>query len=318
MNKSRVPRISLDLLRGFHAAARHLSFTRAASELCVTQPAISREVKTLEDQLGQPLFRRVNRRLELTKAGETLSRCADEVFGLIDAAVRDVAGASRSFSVTASVPFASLWLGPRLPAFAHAHPEIDLRVAASNDVDNLDRARLDVAIRYFPHGKAPRDADRLCDYMMFPICSKAFARSVAQPLATCADLAGQVLLDFETIIDGRRWSDWDKWRDALHPVPARAKRVLRFSHYDQVIRAVATDGGIAIGKWPHLADELRRGVVHAPLGAAAVASLGGLYAVVSASSATNAAARGFVQWLKTELAKDARRMPPALRARQLQ
>jgi DNA-binding transcriptional LysR family regulator len=83
-----IRRLSLDLLRGFQVAARHLSFTRAAQELCVTQSAISREIKTLEEQLGHPLFHRVNRALQLTHAGEDLYRATTEALALIDATAR--------------------------------------------------------------------------------------------------------------------------------------------------------------------------------------------------------------------------------------
>ena len=116
MNRKRAPRLSLDLLRGFRAAARHLSFTRAAQDLFVTQSAISREIKTLEEQLGQPLFRRVNRTLQLTPAGEELYRIADETLTQLDAAVERIAGASKVVTVTTTTALASLWLAPRLHA----------------------------------------------------------------------------------------------------------------------------------------------------------------------------------------------------------
>ncbi len=100
MNRKRAPRLSLDLLRGFRSAARHLSFTRAAQDLFVTQSAISREIKTLEEQLGQPLFRRVNRTLQLTPAGEELYRIADETLTQLDAVVERITGASKVVTVT--------------------------------------------------------------------------------------------------------------------------------------------------------------------------------------------------------------------------
>ena len=312
MDKKRVPRLSLDLLRGFHAAARHLSFTRAASELFVTQPAISMEVKTLEEQLGQPLFRRANRTLQLTPAGEELYRCADEVFALVDSTVRRLSGSAHSLAVTAPVPFASLWLGPRVSQFAQLHPDIDLRVAASNDVDNLERAQLDVAIRFMPRGKAALDGEWVADYKTFPICSPALARSKERPLGRREDLAAHVLIDFETIIDGRRWSDWEKWRDELKVAIPKSAQLLRFSHYDQVIQAVMKDAGIAIGKWPHLAGELERGTIAAPFGQDCVASIGSLFAIRSARAQANDAAAAFVSWLKSELARDTERMPRTL------
>src|SRR6266568_5099426 len=126
-------RLSLDLLRGFRAAARHLSFTRAANELFVTQSAISREIKTLETQLGQPLFHRVNRALQLTHAGEQLYRAADEALALIDATTERLAGSGSTVAVTTTNALASLWLAPRLPRFNRIHPGIGVRVAASND-----------------------------------------------------------------------------------------------------------------------------------------------------------------------------------------
>ena len=110
MAKRRSPRLSLDLLRGFRMAARHLSFTRAAQELFVTQSAISREIKTLEEQIGKPLFRRVHRALQLTRAGEELYRATDEALALLDAATDRIAESRKILAVTTTTALASLWL----------------------------------------------------------------------------------------------------------------------------------------------------------------------------------------------------------------
>src|SRR5258707_13429769 len=115
-------RLSLDLLRGFRSAARHLSFTRAARELFVTQSAISREIKKLEQQLGQPLFHRVNRALQLTHAGEELYRATDEALAMIDAATDRLTGSERTLGITTTTALASLWLVPRLQQFTRHHP----------------------------------------------------------------------------------------------------------------------------------------------------------------------------------------------------
>ena len=98
----------------------------------MTQSAISREIKTLEEQLGQPLFRRVNRTLQLTPAGEELYRIADETLTQLDVAVERIAGAGKLVAVTTTPALASLWLAPRLPRFNRVHPGIDVRVVASN------------------------------------------------------------------------------------------------------------------------------------------------------------------------------------------
>jgi DNA-binding transcriptional LysR family regulator len=216
--------LSLDLLRGFRAAARHLSFTRAAQELFVTQSAISREIRTLEDQLGQPLFRRANRAIELTRAGRELYQATEEALGILDGAVERLASPGNTLAVTTTTSLASLWLAPRLADFTRSHPGIDVRLAAVNDMLNLDleRVHMDVAIQFVPPGWDIPGAERLVDYRTFPVCSPRLARDRTRPLATPADLAHHVLLDFERIAYGRVWSDWsDGSTESSCPVSSR-------------------------------------------------------------------------------------------------
>ena len=303
MDGRRVPRLSLDLLRGFRAAARHLSFTRAAQELFVTQPAISREVKTLEEQLGQPLFRRVNRSLEMTQAGQELYRAVDEALGLIDAATLRIAGSWRTLSVTTTVALASTWLVPRLPRFAQQHPEINMRFVASNQMVDLDREQIDIALRFIPVGSTTTSQDKLFDYQQFPVCAPALARDPARPLRSRDDLARHVLLDFETVVYGRPWYDWQKWLGAMGMRGFQGAGWLRFSHYDQVIEAAVKGSGVAIGKLPHLRSHLREGTLVAPLGSECVATLGAFYIELSAATPRDAA-EVFVNWVHAEAQRD--------------
>jgi LysR family transcriptional regulator, glycine cleavage system transcriptional activator len=315
MDRKRVPRLSLDLLRGFRAAARHLSFTRAAQELFVSQPAISREIKTLEEQLGKPLFRRVNRSLQLTQAGQELYSAVEEGLALIDDATMRVAGAWRSLSVTTTVALASTWLTPRLPRFAELHPEIDMRFVGSNDAVDLAREHIDVAIRYVALTAPPPSRDKLFDYEQFPVCAPKLAASRTRPLRAPEDLAKHVVLDFETVVYGRPWYDWDHWFSLMKLQSAKGARWLRFSHYDQVIEAAINGSGVAVGKSPHLRELLRSGKLVAPLGAASVAQAGAFYIEV-ASSAQRDAVEPFIAWLHEEAARDARpakRRPAARR-----
>ena len=154
---------SLDLLRGFEAAARRQSFTLAAEELFVTQSAVSRQVKALEDDLGVALFERRHRAIRLTAAGQVLYRATGQALQLLaDAAAQLRADAGRrAITVSCSVGFASLWLVPRLMAFREAHPEIDLRIDANNRLVDLDREGIEVAVRYCPPELAPAGATRL-------------------------------------------------------------------------------------------------------------------------------------------------------------
>jgi Bacterial regulatory helix-turn-helix protein, lysR family/LysR substrate binding domain len=189
-------------------AARHLSFTRAAQELFVTQSAVSREIKTLEAQIGQPLFHRVHRALKLTDAGEQLYRVTEETLGQLDAVVDRLSGADRPLTVTTTPALASLWLAPRLPRFNRSWPDIEVRVVASNDKPNLDRDELDVGIRFVAAGGDSPADEPLMTCRSFSVCAPALLRDPARPLKTPADLARHVRLDYESVRDGRSWSEW--------------------------------------------------------------------------------------------------------------
>jgi DNA-binding transcriptional LysR family regulator len=304
MDRQRVPRLSLDLLRGFHAAARHLSFTHAARELFITQSAVSHEVRALEEQLGMPLFRRVNRSLQLTAAGAELFRAVDDALALIDTATQRLAGPWRTLSVTTTVALASTWLVPRLPGFHKTHPEIDLRVVATNDTVDLKRDHIDIAIRFATLQMPVPSPDKVFDYLQFPVCAPSLARSRKNPLRSVADLAHHVLIDFETVLYGRAWYDWERWSNAMHLKNVRGSGWMRFSHYDQVIEAARKGSGVAIGKWPHLTDDLREGRLVAPLGAKGTAVVGGFFLEIG-ETAEHEAADAFVAWLRNEVPRAA-------------
>ena len=305
MTKRRQPRLSLDLLRGFRVAARHLSFTRAAQELHVTQSAISREVKTLEEQIGKPLFRRVHRALQLTRAGEELYRATSEALALIDAAAGRVAESGKTLAVTTTTALASLWLAPRLPRFTRLHPGVDVRVVAANDKPDLEREQLDLAIRFVPRGADTPEGEPLFDCEIFPVCSPALARDKTRPLRTPGDLAHHVRLDFETIRDGRPWSEWDVWYNALKIALVTPASTLRFSQYDQVIPAAIEGSGVAMGARPHLTHLLRAGTLCAPFGSDAAPTLGTFFIVLRPNFTPSDATEAFVSWLKSEVRRDA-------------
>lgn len=306
MNRRRRIRLSLDLLRGFRAAAQHLSFTRAAQELSVTQSAISREIRTLEEQIGQPLFHRVSRALQLTPAGEELFRAADEALALVDAAAERISGPGRSLGVTTTSALASLWLVPRLPHFTRLHPGIDVRIAASNEILDLEREQLDIAIRFLLPGADIAGGEHLVDYCIFPVCSPALARSRARPLRRPADLEQHVLLDYETVLYGRRWYDWERWFGAMKLRRTRTSGLMRFSHYDQVVQAALEGSGVAIGKTPHLTQLLREGRLVAPFGPEWTATFGGFCLVFAPGCAGRTEVVDFAAWLREEIRRDAR------------
>lgn len=305
MERRRQPRLSLDLLRGFRAAARHLSFTRAAQELHVTQSAISREIKTLENQIGRPLFQRVHRALRLTRAGEELYRATDDALALIDAAANRIAGSGSALAVTTTTALASLWLAPRLPRFYHLHPGIDVRITASNDKPDLEREHIDIAIRAVTRGADTPNGERLVDCDIFPVCSPALARDRAHPLRHPADLVHHVRLDYETARDGRPWSEWDVWFDAMKiPAIEPASTLRFFSHYDQLIPAVIGGNGVAMGARPHLTHYLRDGVLCAPFGLEMAVNVSTFFVVLRHEVAGSDTVQAFVAWLRSEVRRD--------------
>ena len=139
----------LTALRAFEAAARHMSFAKAADELNVTPAALSYQIKALEADLGTPVFRRLNRAVELTEAGRALAPGASDAFATLSAAWRNTKRLNNSdvLTVTAGPAFTAKWLAPRLYDFAQAHPEIELRFHASLRLADFDRDEVDVAIR---------------------------------------------------------------------------------------------------------------------------------------------------------------------------
>lgn len=304
MDRRRQPRLSLDLLRGFRAAARYLSFTRAAHELFVTQSAISREIKTLEEQIGQPLFHRAHRSLQLTRAGKELYLAADAALAQLDAVADRLAGSGRTLAVTTTNALASLWLAPRLPRFSRLHPRISVRVAASNEKADLERDQIDIALQFAPAGTERPNGEHLFRCETFPACAPALARGRAHPLRTPADLVHHARLDFETVRGGRWFSEWDFWFDATGTPVVRSASTLRFSQLEQVLPAAIEGDGVAIAALPHFVQQLCDGRLCAPFGRGAVAYRGDFFIVVRRDVAGDDAVEAFIAWLRREVRCD--------------
>jgi LysR family transcriptional regulator of beta-lactamase len=209
------PQLPLNALRAFEASARHLSFTRAAIELCVTQAAISHQVKGLEGRLGVELFRRLPRGLALTDEGRsllpTLRDSFDRIAGLLERF--ETGRPVEVLNVGAVGTFALGWLLPRLAGFRQAHPEIDLRLTTNNNRVDLAAEGLDYALRFGGgawHGTAVL---RLFDAPMTPVCAPVLAAALRQPV----DLMEQVLLR------SYRADEWKLWSEAAGIEPLQAR-----------------------------------------------------------------------------------------------
>ena len=249
----------LELLVAFESAARHLSFTRAGAEIALTQSAVSRQVLALEDRLGVPLFRRLHRALALTEDGATFYAATLEALSRLDRATRAIRHSERAQTVvvTTTPGFAGLWLIPRLASFVADHPEVDVRISASNALVNLERDGVDIGIRYRPVRTAgPEDGVRLFGETVSPVCSPRLLRPPHPPLARPADLAAHTLLRMEPD-GGNQLQDWGLWLQAMKLADLRPAGVLHFSSYDQLISAAIAGQGIALGRVPLIDSHLK-------------------------------------------------------------
>lgn len=294
--------LSLAGLRGFAAAAAHLSFTRAGSELHLTQSALSRQIQSLEDELGQPLFVRGVRRLELTPAGEALRRAAVPALRAIDECVAQLRRGQQRRRVVVSTfaSFASLWLIPRLQRFTAAHPDVDVHCIASDRLVDLDAEEVDVALRCSTAAQAGAVAHFLFDDVTTPMCSPALTATADAPLRAPADLARHTLLmPAENIELAFPWLGWQSWLDAqgLGDLPIRS--TLRFSNHDQVIQAALAGQGVALARTPLVADLVAAGRLVAPLGPG-TRSPNSYFVSVAARADQRSEVQAFVTWVREE------------------
>ena len=239
----------LNALRAFEAAARHLSFTKAAEELNVTQAAVSHQVKGLEERLGLPLFKRNNRSLLLTDAGQAYLPPLREAFDAIAIATEGLQQRSGEgpLRISALNSLAAKWLMPRLPDFRARNPGIDVLIHTSDRLVDFARDGIDVGIRY---GRGAY-AGVVCDYLMsdscFPICSPKLLEDPEHPLRTPDDLRHHTLLnDDAPNVPGM--PDWRMWLRAARVRGLDPSHGIAYSDSAMLVQAAVEGQGVAIGR----------------------------------------------------------------------
>ena len=261
-------------LRAFEAVARRSSFSAAADELHLTQPAISRQIKGLEDELGAPLFLRGTRSVELTSAGTQLLRSVLPLLNRLDSTVRQIRSARgrRHVSITTFASFASLWLLPRLASFEREHPDIDIRISASDTMADLDDPDVDLALRYCHPDAAPPGATRLFGEVVTPAVGRGLAeqaaRGLAPPLARPADLARHTLLEEDDHRPSAEFLGWRHWLRVHGVAQFEPARWLLLNFTYQQVQAALSGQGVALARLPLVADALERGELVEPFGPA--------------------------------------------------
>ncbi|HWI27167.1 MAG TPA: transcriptional regulator GcvA [Stellaceae bacterium] len=284
---------SLNGLRAFEAAARHLSFTRAAAELNVTQTAISHQIRRLEAQLGLRLFLRKHRTLALTREAQDYLPAVRAAFEDIRLATERLLrpGRGHLLIVSTMASLAAKWLLPRLSAFQEAHPGIEVRISASSHLVDFRREEVDLAIRYGRGSWPGLDARWLMAEDIFPVCSPAVLKS-GKPLKRPQDLAQHTLIHGSLTRE-----DWQLWLTAAGLPTALATRPgLTFDLSLMAIQAAIDGLGVALGRTPFVEADIAAGRLVVPFDVKLPAEAG-YYVVAPEEAAETPKIAVFRDWL---------------------
>lgn len=286
----------LGWLRAFESSARHLSFTRAAAELNLTQAAVSKQVKLLEQFLSEPLFHRKPRSLVLTRVGAAyLPKVRDAFERLVDG-TEEVFGPSEGQVLTlrAPVSYAVNWLAPRLSDFFEQHPDVDLRIVSSVWDEELDRERFDLDIRY---GLGLWPGHR-CQQVTFETLEPVCAPHMIARLQSPQDLMDHKLLHVLGYEDG-----WGIWFRHMGLDELSAGSGMHFDTSVMAFQVAALGGGVALGRASMLEWELQSGRLVRPF-ESAVPVAEAFHLLTPEDRKTHPKAGVFAEWLQNAVASD--------------
>jgi len=294
--------VSVGNLRTFEAVARLQSFRAAADELALTQSAVSRQIQALESEVGASLFLRHTRAVEITSAGALLLQSTLQLLPRLDATVRQIRrGTTRKgVSVTTFASFASMWLIPRLEAFQREHPDIDIRIDASDTVLDLDTADIDVALRYGREQAMPAHALRLFGEQLTPVASPWLLKG-APAVRDAQDLAQ---FPFIEAGDAHRnhleWLTWQRWLQAHGLSHFAPRRWLYFNYAHQMVQAALTGQGVVLARLSMVSESLANGDLVEVLPGHRIDSPLSYWLVTGPRSAQRAEIVDFCAWLQTQ------------------
>ena len=293
---------SLNSLRAFEAAARQESFTKAADELCVTQGAVSQQVKGLEAELGVRLFRRERQRLVITDAGRSYLGVVRDAFDRLAMGTERLLQRQNSgvLTVTTSPNFAAKWLVHRLGRFSDAHPGIELRISASIQHVDFAREDIDLAIRHGVGQWPGLHVTRLCVEELFPVCGPKLVRGRGA-LRSPRDLK------HHTLLHANDTGDWVKWLKLVGVDDVDFKRGTVFNQASMAIDAAVDGQGVALARTALAAWDLLSGRLVRPFPQALEAPYA-LWIVCPAPAADLPKIATFRSWLLKEAADDTRRL----------
>lgn len=290
--------ISAGHLRAFEAVARHLNFRAAAEEMALTQSAVSRQIQSLEEEVGVSLFLRHTRAVELTSAGAQLLMAVSQSLPRIDNVVRQIrqSAGRRSVAITTFASFASMWLIPRLEQFQRAHPDIDIRIDASDSAVDLEIADVDLALRYGPLASMPTQAIRLFGEQLTPVASPWLLKD--HTLTKPADLGQFTLIEAgDAHHTHLEWLTWRRWFDEHGLSKLQPKRWLYFNYAYQMVQAALTGQGVVLARLPLVAESLANGDLIEPLPRMRMDSPMAYWLIIGPRSSQRPEIRAFCDWL---------------------
>jgi LysR family transcriptional regulator, glycine cleavage system transcriptional activator len=292
----------LNALRAFEAAARHLSFTKAADELHVTQAAISHQVRALEEYLGIQLFRRQNRAVLLTDAAQLSLPRLREAFDQLAEAVESMGASNPENLLTVSVTpsFAAKWLVPRLDGFRKARPDLEVRLDASTQLVDFGRDNVDVAIRYGAGRYAGLMSELLMDVEVSPVCSPQLLKG-EHPLATPSDLRWHRLLHTDWSSQRGEEPDWRMWLLAAGVRDIDWAKGPQFNDWMLAMQAALEGQGVVLGRSALVANDLAAGRLVRPFNVSVPGKFA-YYLVYPESAVKRAKVAAFRDWLTAEAA----------------
>jgi LysR family transcriptional regulator, glycine cleavage system transcriptional activator len=305
-------RFPLDTLPGFIAAANALSFTQAASDLNLSQSAVSKQIKALETAVGVSLFKRSQNaggRLELTEAGRDLYTSAVQSLSALEQTLTRIQRvATSTLSITTTPSLASLWLVPRLNEIKLGLAGSDVLLDARDDVLSLEAAGIDIAIRLSEHDLSGSGAQviPLGFEQWVLVCSPSLIGGAAK-LTALAQLSNYTLLAFDDSQKRFPLLSFDQWAAGLSsgvPTTVKPRDTVRFNHYEQVIRATVAGSGFAIGRKPLVNDYLKSGELIEPfkhLAGSTQESPMRYHLVLANTAMAKPATAAFIAWIEARL-----------------
>ena len=288
----------LNSLRAFEAAARHLSFTKGAEELNVTQGAVSHQVKALEDRLGLKLFLRRHHGLVLTEAGQTCQVFVRDAFDRLSTGFDSLLAKKDAGILTVSVSpnFASKWLVSRIGRFTEAYPDIDLRLSASMRHVDLNREDVDVAVRHGEDQWPGLHTVRLMTKTLFPVCSPSLMEG-PYPLSQRKNLTHHTLIHLDTR------EDWHKWLSIAGVDGPDLSKGTVFNQTSLALDAAVSGQGVALGRSALAATDLIAGRLIMPFGP--ILPVNDAYYIVSSKQTANRPKiKAFRDWMISEAMAD--------------